>query len=223
METGITQSTSSIGAGITSASTKKPSNSLDKDAFLKLLVAQLQSQDPTQSQDPNQMVQQMTSYSSLEQQQNTNKLLQGLQAQNQGIFQSQASNMIGHRVRVPGSTLQLTNGEGAKLGVDLAKDVSSLQILIKDGLGNVVRTIEQGGQSAGSHTIDWDGKGPDGNALPPGNYTAEVTALDKDGKLVPSSTTTYLRVDSVSFINGGVQILAGGRSYNLGDITELAL
>ena len=222
METGITQNTSTVGAGVTAVTNKKPSNSLDKDAFLKLLVAQLQSQDPTQSQDPNQMVQQMTSYSALEQQQNTNKLLEGLQAQNQGIFQSQSSNMIGHKVRVPGSTLQLADA-GVKLGVDLTKEAASLQVLIKDGQGHVVRTIDQGAQTAGAHTIEWDGKSADGTALPPGNYTAEVTALDKDGKLVSTSTSTYLRVDSVSFINGGIQILAGGRSYNLGDITELAL
>ena len=169
METGLTQNTSTIGAGFTSATTKKPSNTLDKDAFLKLLVAQLQSQDPTASQDPNQMVQQMTSYSSLEQQQNTNKLLQGLQAQNQGIFQSQASNMIGHHVKVPGSTLQLGDSGGVKLGINLAADASSLQVLIKDAQGKVVRSIDQGPQASGAHTIEWDGKSADGKTLPPGN------------------------------------------------------
>lgn len=222
METGISQNTLSIGAGVTSATTKKPSNTLDKDAFLKLLVAQLQSQDPTQSQDPNQMVQQMTSYSSLEQQQNTNKLLLGIQAQNQGIFQSQASNMIGHKVRVPGSTLQLGTA-GAKLGVDLTADASSLTVTIKDAQGKTVRTINQGSQAAGPHTIEWDGKDADGGQLPPGNYTAQVSAVDQNGKLVPSTTSCYLQVESVSFLNGTVAILAGGKSYSLGDVTELAL
>lgn len=223
METGVTASSITVGAGFTSGTTKKPSNTLGKDAFLQLLVAQLKSQDPTQAQDPNQMVQQMTAYSALEQQQQTNALLQGLQAQNQGIFQSQASNMIGHHVRVPGSTLQLGATGGAKLGVDLTKDAASVDVLIKDAKGNIVRTIHEGSQTTGSHTFEWDGKDAEGNPLPPGDYKAEVTALDDKGKLVPSTTNTYLRVDSISFLNGSVMIQAGGKSYSLGEITELAI
>ena len=223
METTINQGTSAVGAGFTSASTKKPSAELGKDAFLMLLVAQLKSQDPTQAQDPNAMVQQMTAYSALEQQQNTNKLLMGIQAQNQGIFQSQASNMIGHHVRVPGSTLQLGDKGPVKLGVDLAKDAASLDIVIKDSKGNVVRTLHQGTQTTGAHTFEWDGLDADGKPLPPGDYKAEVTALDDKGKLVATTTNSYLRVDSISFLNGSVMVFAGGKSYNLSDITELAI
>lgn len=223
METTISQSTATVGAGFTSVTKKKPSGELDKDAFLMLLVAQLKSQDPTEAQDPNQMVQQMTAYSSLEQQQQTNGLLQGLQAQNQGIFQSQASNMIGRHVRVPGSTLQLGTTGPVKLGVELSQEAASLEIVIKDAKGNVVRTINQGSQTAGSHTVEWDGLDADGKPLPPGDYKAEVAARDVDGKLVTTTTTCYLRVDSISFLNGTVSIFAGGKNYNLGDITELAI
>ncbi|MEI7614829.1 MAG: flagellar hook capping FlgD N-terminal domain-containing protein, partial [Betaproteobacteria bacterium] len=66
METGMITSATTASS---SAATATAKNALDKDSFLKLLVAQLKNQDPTSdsSQDPNQMVQQMTSFSSLEQ------------------------------------------------------------------------------------------------------------------------------------------------------------
>jgi flagellar basal-body rod modification protein FlgD len=52
-----------------------PSNQLGKDAFLKLLVTQLQNQDPTQPQDDSQFIAQLATFSSLEQLQQVNSTL----------------------------------------------------------------------------------------------------------------------------------------------------
>jgi flagellar basal-body rod modification protein FlgD len=49
------------------ASATKASSTLDKDGFLKLFVAQMQHQDPSSPQDPNQSTEQMTQFSMLEQ------------------------------------------------------------------------------------------------------------------------------------------------------------
>ena len=43
------------------------SNGLGQDAFLRLLVTQLQHQDPTKPQDTNEMLSQLAQFSSLEQ------------------------------------------------------------------------------------------------------------------------------------------------------------
>jgi flagellar basal-body rod modification protein FlgD len=45
----------------------KPSSSLDKDGFLKMLTAQLKNQDPTSNQDPNQYFQTISSMTLVEQ------------------------------------------------------------------------------------------------------------------------------------------------------------
>ncbi len=47
--------------------TRKPVQSLDKDAFLRLLLEQLKNQDPMSPQDPNEFVAQMAQFSVLEQ------------------------------------------------------------------------------------------------------------------------------------------------------------
>jgi flagellar basal-body rod modification protein FlgD len=90
METATINTTTS-GVSTAVGASKTPLKEMDKNAFLSLLVAQLKNQDPTASQDPNAMVQQMTSFSSLEQMQNMNTALTGIQTQNSALFQAQSA------------------------------------------------------------------------------------------------------------------------------------
>ena len=55
----------SIGADRHGAAAAKP-DALGRDAFLKLLVTQLQHQDPTQPQDDSEFIAQLAQFSSLE-------------------------------------------------------------------------------------------------------------------------------------------------------------
>jgi flagellar basal-body rod modification protein FlgD len=68
---------------------------LDKDAFLKILVEQLKDQDPTSPSDSSQYVQQMTSYSMLEQLTNISSAMQVQQTNSAG---QTAVGLMGHTV-----------------------------------------------------------------------------------------------------------------------------
>ncbi len=68
---------------------------LDKDAFLKILVAQLKNQDPSSPGDSQQYVQQMTSYSMLEQLTNISQAMQVQQGNSAG---QTAVGLVGHNV-----------------------------------------------------------------------------------------------------------------------------
>jgi len=217
METGLVNSTSTA----TTTTTKTPSQELDKNAFLMLLVAQLKNQDPTAAQDPNQMVQQMTSYSQLEQAQNTNTLLQGLQVQNQGLFQAEAASLVGKKVRVTTPNFDLKSGS-ATVGVDLTTEAATVTLAITDSAGKLVATIEQGSQTAGTHLYSWNGRDSQGNALTDGTYTVEVTAKDLDGKAVTAKTSSFVTVESVVFANGSVLLMAGGKSFTLDNVNEIS-
>jgi len=217
METGLVSSTSTA----TTTTTKTPSQELDKNAFLMLLVAQLKNQDPTAAQDPNQMVQQMTSYSQLEQAQNTNTLLQGLQVQNQGLFQAEAASLVGKKVRVTTPNFDLKSGS-ATVGVDLTTEAATVTLAIMDSAGKLVATIEQGSQTAGTHLYSWNGRDSQGNALTDGTYTVEVTAKDLDGKAVTAKTSSFVTVESVVFANGSVLLMAGGKSFTLDNVNEIS-
>ena len=216
METSMVAASTAGKAG----ASKTPSKDLDKNAFMMLLVAQLQHQDPTSAQDPNQMVNQMTSYSSLEQMQNMNTALQGLQVQNQGLFQAQSSSLVGKRIRVTSSGFDLKAGKAA-MGLDLAAD-SKVALTIKDINGKVVASIDKGSMKAGNSLLDWNGRDASGNQLPDGAYSVEVTATDANGKAVDAKPSVFATVDSVIFANGTVFIKAGGRQFTLADVNEIS-
>jgi len=60
--------------------TAEEMNALGKDAFLQLLVTQMQNQDPLEPTSDTEWVSQLATYSSLEQMQNMNKTLTNAQA-----------------------------------------------------------------------------------------------------------------------------------------------
>lgn len=85
-----------------STSTSKPINGtpaaksvLDKNAFLKILMAQLANQDPLANQDNSQYIAQMAQFSSLEQAQNTNASMEKMLASQ---LITEGSLMIGKNV-----------------------------------------------------------------------------------------------------------------------------
>lgn len=217
METGMIGATAATAAA-SSASTAK--NTLDKDGFLKLLVAQLKNQDPTGAgQDPNQMVQQLTSFSSLEQAQQTNTLLTGLQTQTAGLFQAQTAGLVGKNVKVDGSGFNLKAG-AATMNVDLSL-AAQVTVTVRDANGQVVAVLPQGRLNRGASAVTWDGKDASGNPLPDGAYKVEVTATGDDGKAVKFRTSLTLKVDAVTFSNGGIYLASGSSVFSLADVLEI--
>ncbi|MDR2697094.1 MAG: flagellar hook assembly protein FlgD [Holophagales bacterium] len=198
---------------------KEPSQDMDKDAFLKLLVAQLQNQDPSQSQDPALMVQQMTAFSQLEQLQNMSKLIEGLQSQNVALFQSSATALVGKHVRVQGAGVELKDGV-ATIGMDLTAN-AQVTMVIKDATGRTITTIDKGGFNSGHHEFEWNGKTSGDLPVDDGMYYVEFVATDEEGNRVGASSVSDLKVDAVAFAEGTVLIVAGGKYYSLGDIIEV--
>jgi flagellar basal-body rod modification protein FlgD len=60
--------------------TRVPKNSLDKDAFLELLITQMRHQDPLQPTDDREFMAQMAQFTALEQSRNSNRTLATLSA-----------------------------------------------------------------------------------------------------------------------------------------------
>jgi len=121
------------------------SASADKDAFTKMLVAQLQNQDPMAPQDNQAMVAQLAQFSSLEQMQQLNQNILGLavlQQTNAVMSQlTQSSALIGQNVMYvdPGSNEEHTGSVGR---VKILEGVATLEIDGKDvPLGNVTAIL----------------------------------------------------------------------------------
>ena len=69
---------------------------------------------------------------------------------------------------------------------------------------------------------DRSGKDNDGNRLPEGNYTLEITALDGSGEQVPVLTFFEGKVDGVQYIEGLAFLNVDGALVPLADIMEIS-
>ncbi|MBU8790089.1 MULTISPECIES: flagellar hook assembly protein FlgD [Oceanobacillus] len=77
---------------------REPKPTIDKDGFLKILMTQLQNQDPTAPMNENEMVQQMATLTSLEQMMNMSKSIELLVNSQVESPVTQYSHLIGKDV-----------------------------------------------------------------------------------------------------------------------------
>ena len=121
------------------------SAAVDKDAFMKMLVAQLQNQDPMAPQDNQAMVAQLAQFSSLEQMQQLNQNILGLavlQQTNAVMSQlTQSSALIGQNVTYIDPLTEETS-TGAVTKVKILEGIATLEIDGQDvPLGNVTEIL----------------------------------------------------------------------------------
>ncbi len=114
-------------------------SSLGKDSFLKILVAQLQNQDPTKPLEDREYIAQMSQFSSLEQMSNLNKTMSKFVEFSMGNSLTQQSHLIDKIVKWEQKTeLATLSGEGTVIGISskngeiLATLDNGKQIPIKD-------------------------------------------------------------------------------------------
>jgi flagellar basal-body rod modification protein FlgD len=194
---------------------------LDKDDFLQMLVAQLQAQDPLNPMDATGFTAQLAQFSSLEQLQNVNSTLEGMVTSQSIMQNSQAIDFIGKTVSALGNTIAVEEGVSTPIQVDLATNAASAFINIYDAYGGFVRNLELGGLPAGHQNIDWDGLDHLGNQVPDGNYTFEISALNAEDSNIQTTSYTTGHVSGVNFKNGTAYLLTKNQEIPMGDVVEV--
>jgi flagellar basal-body rod modification protein FlgD len=176
--------------------------------FLTLLTTQLRNQDPLNPMDNAQMTSQLAQISTVDGIERLNTTLQSMMASSDASQTLQAAALVGHGALVGGKNLALSEA-GAIGGFDLASGADIVKIEIKDGNGNIVRTISLEDQGAGVQNFVWDGKNNDGTALEEGNYSFNVTAVQGNSDV---------KVDALQFgyISGVVRNSKGELGIDIG-------
>ena len=155
-----------------------------QDDFLKLLIAQLQNQDPLQPMDNQQFAVQLATFNSLEQLIGINGKLGSLQTSQGAMNQFSAASLIGKEVATNGNAISLQSSGPAPINYQLSANASKVVVNIQDASGALVRQIQVGAQNAGDQSVVWDGKDVTGKAVPAGLYNFEINAFDLSGKQV---------------------------------------
>ncbi len=176
---------------------------LGRDAFLKLLVAQLRHQDPLKPMDNTQFVAELAQFSNLEQVMGINDRLDLLAIQGRGMANTEITGLVGTRVTLRGSAVTLDgSGTAVQVGFTLDGDAETTRLSIVNAAGETVRTVDLGAQRGGLRKYTWDGKSDEGAVLPPGNYSVTVSAANDAGAPVGVLQEASGLVTAVSFDKG---------------------
>ena len=212
----------SLGAiGSSSTNNSIAGQSLDKEEFLKLLVAQLEYQDPLQPMNDTEFVAQLSQFSQLEQLMNANDNLNLLALSQTSMNNGQMTALIGKEIEVNGDVLRHLQEGPEGINFELSGIAQQVTVEIRDAEGGLIRTIEAGAARAGVNTIGWDGKDNVGNMVPAGNYRINVSATNASGEEVSASTRYTGVVDGVSFSDGATVLEVAGTTVSLGDILSI--
>jgi len=215
--TAVSSNSTTTADAITAAATD-PASSLGENAFLQLLTAQLQNQDPTQPVDNQQFVAQLAQFSTLEQMQNVSSNLNSLLLATKSASQIDTASLVGKNVTFNATGVDIVSGQPTPPLQASLSAPATVSVNIQDAAGRTVRTLSVGMQSAGAFSVPWDGCDASGNPLSPAHYTVAATARAADGSSVPVKMQSSGTVQGISFAPGGTQVVVGGSTINLTDV-----
>ena len=203
--TAATTSTSSTLTSSVNGASSVSSTDASQDRFLKLLVAQLNNQDPMNPMDNAQMTSQMAQINTVTGIQQVNDTLKNMAEQFTAMQVLQGSSMVGHDVLIEGNTLTINN-KSAGGAVDLSGRAESVKVEILSPDGKVIDTVNLGGLNQGRHNFTWDASAYTSS----GDPTFKITAT-LGGKTISSTALARATVESVSSNSGTMNIQLAGR------------
>jgi flagellar basal-body rod modification protein FlgD len=185
----------------TSNSTSSSTGTLDRDAFLKLLVAEMSNQDPLNPMDEKDSIAQLAQFSSLEQMQQLNE---SFTASSKNSQATQAFSMVGKWADYTTST-----GATAMGHID--------SVTLTDGVPSF--TIDGNSVEFGNVSSVYSGLGTFGQN---DSCTLALQLLGQQVQYTDPSTGNSMvgKPDSVSMTNGWPTLSINGSSVSLGDITD---
>lgn len=197
---------------------------LDQEDFFALLTEQLANQDPTKPVENDQLVSQMTSFTTADGISQLNEQFETFASSMTSNQALQASSLIGQTVLVSGNVGHMANeGDGLSGVIINETSTTETEITIVNSSGETVRTIDIGTQAAGNIEFSWDGTDDNGNTLPAGDYGVTVQG-QVYGETVALPTAVNRHVDSVSLSSsstGVVLNLDGDVSISLDDVIQI--
>jgi len=193
---------------------------LDRDAFLNLLITQLENQDPMSPLQDHEFVAQLATFSSLEQLESMSASLQASLLVDQSVNNALATNLIGKEVLADGSNIRLGTEGDPSFVVDLPAG-ADVTVMVRDAQGNLVKRIPAGSLTAGQNTVNWDGTNESGSRAEAGDYRIEVVATNADGSPVSAKVQVRALVTGIRFESGSGYLVAGGQQIPLSSVLEV--
>jgi len=193
MATSAIQNNGSTAAAGAAAALTGGSGANSEDRFLKLLVAQLQNQDPLNPMDNAQVTSQMAQIQTVSGIDKLNTTVQGLNAQFAQLQALSGASLVGHDVLIEGNRLVADGGVGHG-GFELGSQADHVKLEVLDASGRVIDSADLGAMASGRHSFDWT---PAAGIDPALASRFRITAT-LGAAVVAATPFTRDRVDAVS-------------------------
>lgn len=221
--------TAAAASAAAAASSTGSTNAASEQRFLKLLVTQLNNQDPLNPMENAELTSQLAQMSTVSGIEQLNATLNGLVSQSGSSQVLQAASLIGYAVLSPGNALSVEKVKDETTGVESLRQVpfavelpkggaTDVTVTITDADGKKIRTMQLGALNEGANGVKWDGKNDAGEDVAVGNYNFSVTAVG-NGSPVTATALTFTQVAAVKQGASGVTLdLTTGKSITLSDV-----
>lgn len=212
-----TSSSATTGVTATAEEGASPAISSDFETFLLMLTTQLQNQDPLNPMESQEFAVQLATFSGVEQQVQTNQLLQDLVGSLGGSGLSELAGWVGMEGRV----FAPVAFDGAPVDLAIAPDpgADTAELIVRDAFGG---EVAREGVPLSGDVLEWAGTGSDGNPLPPGQYTIELASYSQGETLSIQPVAHYARIEEARQGDLGVEVVtAGGAVLLAEDVSAL--
>lgn len=215
----------------------RKANSVDEmgsEAFLTLMVAQLQNQDPTKPLDNMDFMGQLAQFGTVSGIQDLNTGFGGLASALTGSQALQAANLVGRDVVTEGNVGLLrpvagSGEEGAEPGLALDATVafqgnaSAATLFVQDMSGRLVYSAALPPGIESNFRVQWDGRDGSGAQMEAGQYRVSVEAV-VNGAATTVPVHAHQRVDSVAIAAGTGDValnLANGQTVGMSAVKSI--
>jgi flagellar basal-body rod modification protein FlgD len=190
--------------------------------FMKMLVAQMQNQNPLNPMDNAQFASQLAQMSQLQGIENMRASIDSFVKQVSSGRLLDQSAMIGKDVLAASSTVAWDGTSPVNFAVNADAVLSNAKLRITGYDGTIVDEISLGSLGPEIQPLSWDGNTKEGTVALSGSYRISIEGLTFDGKTAKGNVLTSATVQSVQRAGSIVQVqLNDGRVVNDTEIMQI--
>ncbi|MHA7872883.1 MAG: flagellar hook assembly protein FlgD [Hyphococcus sp.] len=178
----------------------------DFESFLMLLTAQMRNQDPLAPIDSTQFVEQLASFSSVEQQIATNAKLDALTSALAVSDLTAATQWVGKDVEVVSPVAAFSGEPVAFRAPESGVSGATVEFVVNDPNGNPVYAERL---PLGTREFVWDGKTANGANAPEGTYSVSVNYISEGDVVETRAPIATARVNEARTGGDGLSLVLG--------------
>jgi len=179
---------------------------LGQEDFLRLMITQLENQDPFKPMESGDFLGQIAQFGTVEGLASLNGSFESLAASLVSNQALQAASLVGRTVLVDSPEGFLPAGGTIGGAAELERPATDVRIQIHDTAGALVHEINLGPQNAGLVSFQWGGQTASGAPAPAGRYRMTAQVVEQGRQSDGVSVFVNAQVDSVSFDARGLNV-----------------